>query len=229
MAEPLPLPERFHEPLRTLAGLSEDDAAGVSEFLSRPRENIVPSTMLAEQLAAAVPALGDAADAVISAAVGLLARDDHREAEAVKAVPRVAIAESLGLPDDQREVFIARFTELMRAPAVQIAAKAVDLTTDYERVYMAGKILTDMRPVFAGEETDTPAGALIVHTLKVDYYGPDRSVNSIHFALDSKDLRDLSEAVKRGADKADALRRFLEAAPLRHIEDAAEGGTDGNN
>jgi len=80
------------------------------------------------------------------------------------------------------------------------------------------RILTDVRPVFEPSAPEAaPAGAVIVHTLKISYRG-DNSAKDFFVALDSEDVRQLTEQLERARSKAESLKSVLKAAEVPYID-----------
>ncbi len=97
---------------------------------------------------------------------------------------------------------------LLEAPSVFLAAKAADISYDFERVYIAGRLLTSVRPVFDDERRDIH-GASIVQTLRLEFVAPNGDQSSISVAMDMDDIRRLKEECERATNKAQrAQARF---------------------
>jgi hypothetical protein len=64
-------------------------------------------------------------------------------------------------------------------------------------------------------------GALIVHTLKLDYRHSGR-LQTVTFALDAIDLTELKQAIERAEEKARTLAAMLESAGVAMFDVAKE-------
>jgi hypothetical protein len=98
-----------------------------------------------------------------------------------------------------------------------MGGKAEDVLTDHEHVFVAVRILTDIRPVFPDDVADPPEAAVIVNMLRIDHW-TDREHRSIYIALDEEDLARLQEATQRAVTKTETLKKFLSSAGLAYVE-----------
>jgi hypothetical protein len=98
---------------------------------------------------------------------------------------------------------------LLETESVTLAAKALDISYDFERVYIAGRLLTSIRPVFDGPREEI-VGSTIVQTLRVEFIAPNGDQSSISIALDAEDIRRLQDECKRALDKAEKAKEEIE-------------------
>lgn len=97
---------------------------------------------------------------------------------------------------------------MMETQSVSLAAKALDISYDFERVYISGRLLTSIRPIFDESRQDI-RGATIVQTLRLESASPDGDQVSISVAMDMSDIRRLQEECERAIKKAEiAQARF---------------------
>jgi hypothetical protein len=94
---------------------------------------------------------------------------------------------------------------LLETESVQIAAKAIDISYDFERVYLAGRLLTSIRPVF-DERREELVGSTIVQTLRVEFLAPNGEQSTISIAMDADDIRQLQGECERALTKAEKAR-----------------------
>jgi hypothetical protein len=118
------------------------------------------------------------------------------------------------------ERFKIRLEKLLVQDALNTAsAKAVELRTEYERIYHESRVMTDLRPVFGGNVEDAPAAMLIVHTLKMSYYEDvSKRPHEIYVTLDSDDIRELKKVLDRAELKEQSLKKKLESAGIRSVD-----------
>jgi Sec-independent protein translocase protein TatA len=127
---------------------------------------------------------------------------------------RQTLANQKWEPDDLARWDACRplLEQLLRLPTVVATAKALDLSYDFARLCMATRILTDIRPVFDeenGRKTDI-IGTTITQTLRIDYNSPAGSHQTISFALDLGDIRQLRSACEEAIAKAEKARQLIE-------------------
>lgn len=91
---------------------------------------------------------------------------------------------------------------------VGVIAKAATLLTESERLFQDGRIITEIRPVFADNLDDRPSAAIIVHTLRIKYDDAQGS-KEFYVALKSTDVQELKETAQRALTKEQNLRRII--------------------
>jgi hypothetical protein len=110
----------------------------------------------------------------------------------------------------------SQLEKLLNIDTLTTIAKAARLQRDGERLYCEAKILSDIRPVFGAEPTVRPAGAVLIHTLKIGYH-EGRDHREFHLALDSDDLEALGAVVRRAQAKDKTLRDLLKKSKLPNL------------
>jgi len=222
------VPERHVSALRFLALADE----GVFERLQAALA-VEPATSRAEledRIRGLLPAGEDVPPAVALAGAILSAcvvRSSER-ADAARFASDLASADDLGFSDEQRGLFESRLVGILGLEALTNLAKAADLLSESERPFAEGRVITDIRPVFSDNATEAPVGAVIVHTLKVDFYDRD-GFASTYFAMDDADLKQVGEAVERALEKSESLRKLLSSAGLAAMAPLREGDEPGED
>ena len=84
---------------------------------------------------------------------------------------------------------------------VVLAARALNLVTEFDRVYHGARIMTDIRPVFGHDAHTGAKAAAIVATLKIEAHEGGGDVRPYYFALDHTDLVELQGLVDRALVK----------------------------
>jgi hypothetical protein len=101
-------------------------------------------------------------------------------------------------------------SQILQTTSVTVAAKALDISYDFERIYVAGRLLTSVRPVF-NEERDKILGATIVQTLRLEYIAPNGDQSNISIAMDKSDIEELLEECSKALQKAELAKiRFAD-------------------
>lgn len=128
------------------------------------------------------------------------------------------VARSSDLPDtDDPDQLAQRLQVLLDLDSVVTTARALDLLTEHEHVFHSARILTDIRPVFGDDPSESPAGALIVEALKVEYFDEGRTC-SLYLALSHSELRNLRDTVDRALEKSDTVHSLLNKMGMSHFE-----------
>jgi hypothetical protein len=100
-----------------------------------------------------------------------------------------------------------------------VGVKAKELQLEAERMLCDARILTDLRPVFGSNVTDTPTAMIIVHTLKLGYHDTNSAQHRDMFiALDMDDIAKLKDTLQRAEDKTRTLKAKLDAAGIRSVD-----------
>lgn len=135
--------------------------------------------------------------------------------ETVRAM-RTSGREDLKLADGEEEEFKDKLSNLLSVDSLSVSSKATRLRTDYPKTFCTVRILTDIRPVFA-ETVGDPTGAVISHTLKIDYH-EDENLKEFYVALDAEDLRKLKSVLERAESKATALKSILAKSGVTDLD-----------
>lgn len=90
---------------------------------------------------------------------------------------------------------------LLDSRSIRLAAKASDVAYDDERLFLAGRIITSVRPLFNAARNEVE-GAAIVQTLRLDFTSPSGEQATMSLTLDLGDIvhlrRICDEAVQKG-------------------------------
>jgi hypothetical protein len=97
-------------------------------------------------------------------------------------------------------------------PAI-ISQKARRLSFQYERIFVNGDIITDLRPVFT-TAGDKLLEMIIQHKLIITQHDSTHTDSEIHFVLDARDVINLKNACERAIQKATVLKDSLGSLPL---------------
>ncbi len=165
---------------------------------------------------------GEALRNVVFGLSGLWSRD-------VKKVPEVldSVSKSLDrdFPNDTRfsnwKNCVSSLEELFTSEPVFLAAKAIDISYDFERVLTSSRVLTSLRPIFDIGRTRIE-GLAVVQTLRLEYISSDGRASTLSVALDTDDLDALKNACEDGLKKATLSRNQLNEKWPTEVINAAE-------
>lgn len=225
MATALTAPKRHQ---RGLAKIRDLDEGSIQELLGALHK--VPPTVNPNSLTSAVAAMvaaievSDIEDIVPALLFLYSIKDDPQFSTS-----EVAEGMALGMEEissqelrssagtNERHFFQDRLLELLNIDALSAVARAGGLMLENEHSLRQARIITDVRPIFGPEKPQAhPEGAVIVHTLKISYWA-DNEVKNFFVALDTNDVRELSEQLERANSKAESLRAVLDAADVSYI------------
>ncbi|MEP0801247.1 hypothetical protein [Funiculus sociatus] len=216
----LQIPERYKPAIKKLASLSDDAIKSLLTALSE-----VPLSINFEELIARthknVEGLGfSEVEELLEA---LLSLDSVKEEFDLQTnfISEINNAVSKGFPDlseSQQFQVQDKLVQLLDSDkAISLLSKIRKLHFDHERVYLNGKIITDIRPVFSSVLDQPPLAATISYILNITYR--DLSDKKEFFvALDSKDIKQLREVIDRAENKAKQLKSLLSNAGVPHID-----------
>lgn len=113
-------------------------------------------------------------------------------------------------------VFREELSQLLDIPSLTLETKALELFRDQENVFHGARVLTDIRPVFAGPATDLPTAALTMHTLRITYHQMDQ-LRDFFVSIDAEAIKYLVQLLQRAEEKEGSVHRLLEASKIQHI------------
>jgi hypothetical protein len=100
-----------------------------------------------------------------------------------------------------------------------VDAKAKELQLEAEHTFCDARIVTDLRPVFGSNVSDSPEAMIIVQTLKLGYHDSGSQTHKeMYVALDSDDVAKLVEILRRAEEKAKTLKGKMDLAGIRLID-----------
>jgi hypothetical protein len=120
------------------------------------------------------------------------------------------ISESTFEEEEDRQVaanLAKRLESLMAIDSLRLRAKVVDLQVDHQQSFQNARVFTDVRPVFDSTSPDKICGALVFHTLKIEYF--DTESREAFFALDDRDVATLKNLLARAETKAKTIRASI--------------------
>jgi len=120
-------------------------------------------------------------------------------------------------PKEKLSILKKRTEELFLVEGtLPITAKALEVMTQHEHVFLEAKILSDLRPIFdnTGEKAEA---AVVIHNLQLRYRG-DGEIKLFYFALDNDDLKKLKDIIERAERKTVALKSIAQSSKLAYLE-----------
>lgn len=119
-------------------------------------------------------------------------------------------------PAIAEQTFIERVEALLNVETLRLSGRAWGLLTENQRNFVDSRIVTDIRPVFGDDEPPRPQAAIVVHSLKIIFI-EDGETREFFVSLDSKDLQEMIDVLRRAQSKAEGLKPLLEGTYLpRH-------------
>lgn len=133
------------------------------------------------------------------------------------------VAEAASKDDEIKasvEPLQSRLTSLLGLGSLDlIDAKAKELQLENEHTFCDARIVTDLRPVFGGNVTESPEAMIIVHTLKLGFHDSrSQQHNEMFIGIDSDDIAKLMDILLRAQEKAKTLKRSLDSVGIRSVD-----------
>lgn len=216
------IPVRHRDALRELARLTNAEFKKLTSALEAP--SLTTSfEELRQRMAQATSASDDLdGNLLLDALLGASNLRRWKDESAAEVGSAVGANEGLELTEKQRAVLSERFGRLLDSPSIEVLAKGIDVLTECERVFLGARIVTDIRPAYRASELMAPAGAVLVHTLKIDVHENGQK-KPIYISMDESDLLQLQGVISRENIKSAGLRQMLQTWGLSLI-DLAEPG-----
>ncbi len=98
-----------------------------------------------------------------------------------------------------------------------LTSKALAVMNEHSNVYLAGRVLSDLRPVFGSSVDDDPAALVTIHTLKISYRH-NRNISEFFVAMDNADIVELMDILGRALKKEKALRHLTDEKQVNLLE-----------
>lgn len=198
----LSVPRAHAQALRALSSVDESQWKAAVENLSEGTTTR-PAAVGAMQ-ETGIPLGADDIDTILVALAGLWRVSQRRTIDVALVAEAAAETPSLKLDDKTQQALVARLAAGLRSTAIQRLSKALDLQTDRANVFLNAREFSDVRHLFEGDDA-TPGGAVVTHTLKIEYATAD-GIKTLFLGLDDSDLALLRATVERASAKGDSLK-----------------------
>jgi hypothetical protein len=110
-----------------------------------------------------------------------------------------------------------RLSGLLGIQSLKLWAKAANVQHQYEEIFSAARIISDIRTVFEADGV-TPLGAMVVHNLKITSVDGHHKFHDRFLALDNADLDILKEVLQRATDKTGSLENIIMKSGLTYFQ-----------
>jgi hypothetical protein len=211
------IPDQAKPVIERLAVMTEDEFEAIRAALSTAPPNLRLETFNEEVkkfLSEKIPDIADLVDVVTS--LSRSPRDASVSIEEIAAsVTREVLRRKGEHPDPA--LLQKRLISLLDIPSLKLWAKASDVQHQYEEIFFAARILSDIRTVF-GPDGIKPLGAMVVHNLKISSVGGRHQQHDQFFALDNADLELLQDAIQRAKDKTASLEGIIKQSNLTYFQ-----------
>jgi len=207
------------EVLRAIQPLASIQSDKFRALLGELSESLVASLTIEADIAkrlngiAVIPVTPAEREGLAEALVGLhyLRLAVQSDDELVAEVKNAWIENGTSAGEDRLATLEVNLRELLQIKVLRASIKALSLISDYDKLYVGGRIFTDVRPVFDVNVSDTMLASLVVHTLKISVREDGRP-KTIYVAIDSQDLTELRETIDRALEKASVISNRIRSS-----------------
>ena len=212
----LGLPALFRRTVEDISQLDDKHFDAILDWLRHAPASMGPDAAV-DELAELLPSGSDN-----SATRFLEFAQSTRRLAATFDVDSAVVAQAVGRayqgPDGKADEAVAeRVGQILDTPFIAIRAKSMGLAREAEHQFESSRCVTDLRPVFAEEQSATSIlGFLVVHSLRLDLetsQGEDKLLLNITTA----GLRQLRKTIDRAIQKEEALERLLSEKDLTDL------------
>lgn len=222
MAE-LKIPKENEEGLKKLIALDDESVQDLFSALGEVSP-ILSSIGLSSKVASKVDTIPRSdVDDIVGVLLPLYLLREHYEVSTSEMAEDVCRGldrsddEEIRLSGEDREHFKSRLIELLDVESIRIGAKGLEVLFENQRSFLGARIVTEIRPIFGSNPEEAPAGALVVHMLKITYR-EDGQDNEFFVALDTTDVGTLRNALDRADTKVGSLKELLEKARIAYVD-----------
>jgi hypothetical protein len=206
------VPPRYKKGFQILLSLDKSKVGKLIEHLSTAQygaypevlKGTIPATLLKSEDA------GEVVDSIWSIYQLKPSRKSKlKPEELVEGIIEALKEEKIPLKDKNWKRFKDQFKQLLNIDNIRLTTKSIDLSYEYEKVCFDSRIVTDIRLAFDDEiEKDTKNG-VIIHNLRIEFH-QDKGHDKFMVALDSEDLKQLSDQIVRAQKKESLIRKKFE-------------------
>jgi hypothetical protein len=118
---------------------------------------------------------------------------------------------------EEKPSFDEKLIKLLSIDPVLIISKSDILKREFERTFCDARIISDVRPVFSKPE-ERPITALVTHSLKIEFHGPEGRHDEFYIVLDDDDLAKLKKLIERATVKSASLKALLRESGTPEID-----------
>ena len=208
---PIQIPMSGEQALLAFAKLPPEQAAAMAEALDEEGK-LLRAGEITVRIEQAAPDLAVSAEDLTSALLNVISRRERSPAELAAGIRRRRAFREL--PELEQDAFSVNLERLVGLRCLRLSARAWDVVTEQERLFAEARILTDVRPVFTRDDEARPEAAVIVDTLRIEYYDVSGDLHVFQVAMDRGDLTSLAATVERGLRKTDNVTDFLASSQL---------------
>jgi hypothetical protein len=221
------IPEKRREGFAVIARLNKESVQELSQCLAQipvklfDRESIIHEVVSANLKLIDVKNVTSVVETILSLFFPFIESGKPIQAflaEILDAIDESINSKDLILNDDERRNLAENLLSLLSVQSIGLAAKASSVMFENERSFLSSKVICEIRPIFEMEK-DTIGGAVIVHTLRIEYFKKaNDDQEEFYIQLDDDDIDDLIFKLERTKSKSTKIKEMLSASSIPHID-----------
>jgi hypothetical protein len=208
----LHIPDEYKEGFNSLGTLDHENFAKLIRLLDEAGPAMSSSTLIANVSAKFDEVVKHKIISILEAVTEL---DEYRSSDdlEVEDIIQQSYSAILDLDAVKSEEDAQRICERLKQlinvnGSIAVTSKTFDLKTDYEKIFLHSRIISDARPVFGKDCSEKPKGILINHILKIIYRDIEGN-KEIYLSLDMDDIVQMVEQINRAVDKSNSLEKMF--------------------
>ena len=165
-------------------------------------------------IAGMMPEIADLVGVIIG-----LSRSPRDESVRVEELASSVVSEILKRKGEHPDPVLLenRLSGLLGIQSLKLWAKASNVQHQYEEIFSAARIISDIRTVFEADGV-TPLGAMVVHNLKITSVDGHHKFHDRFLALDNADLEIMQQVLQRALDKTGSLEGIITKSRLTYFQ-----------
>jgi hypothetical protein len=210
------IPESDITTLRQLSSVGKDAIEQLCSALEHAPASLNPNK-LTNRVASEVSLLSqDDIDGILSVIISLNRFQVTYGGETSEVIDAVLRAIEVDNPLDEqlKQTISSHLATLLGVRRFNLWTKAHEVLHENERNFTSARVITDIRPIFGENVNEPPNGAVVVHTLKIEFAHGRSPHRHFYVTLDDTDLDKLIEQLKRAKTKAETLKTNFIAADI---------------
>jgi len=125
-----------------------------------------------------------------------------------------AYATSEDISEADQLKLASRLTQFLNhKSSLGLSAKATEILLQNSCSFTKARIITDVRPIFSGQEPSSPGGAVIIHMLKIEFLESSQP-KEFFVALSTQDIKELKDVLERAGAKERSINALLQSSGL---------------
>lgn len=213
------IPSDYHEGLRQLVALGDDQIAELSKALAGipPSFTYLKTAQTLEgQLKLPYAQLSAITEALFATAV-VMASSEQEPKGFVEELLESVRSQVKEVDPSNLAAARERLEHLFSIEWLSTIAKAKLIISEHQHSLCSARLFTDIRPIFDEAPEDGPKAAMLVHTLKLAYHQAGE-LEEFFVAMDVDDLDALITTLERAKKKAESLKKFVSATSVRYLD-----------